>query len=55
LLVEVHPDPATARSDGEQSLTFAEFDALMRQAVPFAQAAGRTLTLAAPQPARVAA
>ncbi|MCU0627265.1 MAG: 3-deoxy-7-phosphoheptulonate synthase, partial [Gemmatimonadaceae bacterium] len=40
LLVEVHPDPATARSDGEQSLTFAEFDALMRQAVPFAQAAG---------------
>jgi 3-deoxy-7-phosphoheptulonate synthase len=29
LLVEVHPDPATARSDGDQSLGFDDFGALM--------------------------
>lgn len=43
LLVEVHPDPETALSDGEQSLTFAEFDALMTDLRVFAEAAGRTL------------
>jgi len=30
LLVEVHPDPDQALSDGDQSLTFAEFSALMK-------------------------
>ena len=29
LLIEVHPDPATAMSDGDQSLDFAEFGELM--------------------------
>ncbi len=29
LLIEVHPDPATARSDGDQSLSFEEFGELM--------------------------
>ena len=29
LIVEVHPDPANARSDGDQSLSFDEFGALM--------------------------
>ena len=29
LIVEVHPDPDKAWSDGEQSLNFAEFDAMM--------------------------
>jgi 3-deoxy-7-phosphoheptulonate synthase len=29
LLVEVHPDPAKALSDGEQSLTFQQFEAMM--------------------------
>ena len=29
LLIEVHPDPASARSDGDQSLAFDEFGALM--------------------------
>jgi 3-deoxy-7-phosphoheptulonate synthase len=29
LIVEVHPDPANARSDGDQSLGFEEFGALM--------------------------
>src|SRR5205823_1395276 len=31
LLVEVHPDPALALSDGAQSLDFAEFDRLMER------------------------
>ncbi len=43
LLVEVHPDPTCAMSDGEQSLTFEAFDALMRQARVIAGAMGRTL------------
>ena len=30
LMVEVHPDPETALSDGDQSLTFAEFGDMMR-------------------------
>ena len=29
LLIEVHPDPANAKSDGDQSLAFEEFGALM--------------------------
>ncbi|MEE8442571.1 MAG: 3-deoxy-7-phosphoheptulonate synthase [Dehalococcoidia bacterium] len=32
LIVEVHPNPDTALSDGAQSLTFENFDKLMRQA-----------------------
>jgi 3-deoxy-7-phosphoheptulonate synthase len=43
LVVEVHPDPAQALSDGDQSLTFSHFDELMRAIRPFAHAAGRTL------------
>jgi 3-deoxy-7-phosphoheptulonate synthase len=43
LLVEVHPDPETAWSDGEQTLDFSEFEALMEGLAPFAQAAGRHL------------
>jgi 3-deoxy-7-phosphoheptulonate synthase len=43
LLVEVHPRPAAARSDGDQSLSLPAFDALMRGLVPFAAAARRTL------------
>ena len=43
LLVEVHPDPETATSDGEQSLDLSEFEALMAGLRPFAEAAGRTL------------
>ncbi len=41
LIVEVHPSPATARSDGEQSLDFTAFDAMMAQVRPVAQAVGR--------------
>ena len=43
LIVEVHPRPATARSDGDQSLSLAGFAELMRGLAPFAAAAGRTL------------
>ncbi len=43
LLVEVHPDPETAWSDGEQSLDLEEFAQLMTDLRPFAEAAGRTL------------
>jgi len=42
LIVEVHPEPETAVSDGEQSLTFSEFGALMEAVRPFALAARRT-------------
>ncbi len=43
LLVEVHPDPTCAQSDGEQSLTFEAFDSMMRQARVVAGAVGRTI------------
>jgi 3-deoxy-7-phosphoheptulonate synthase len=43
ILVEVHPDPEQAVSDGEQSLSFPEFDELMAGLAPFVEAAGRTL------------
>ena len=43
LIGEVHPDPETATSDGDQSLDFGEFDDLMAGLRPFAEAAGRTL------------
>jgi 3-deoxy-7-phosphoheptulonate synthase len=50
LLVEVHPQPEMAVSDGEQSLDFNEFGALMRGLRPFVEAAGRTLSESAPSP-----
>ena len=35
MMVEVHPDPQNAWSDGEQSLTFSEFDSLMKDLAPY--------------------
>src|SRR5580692_2482366 len=35
LLVEVHPQPEKAASDGEQSLTFAQFDSMMLDLEPY--------------------
>ena len=35
LIVEVHPHPDQAWSDGEQSLTFAEFDTMMAELAPW--------------------
>lgn len=43
LIIEVHPDPECALSDGDQSLTPAAFAELMRSLRAFAEAAGRTL------------
>jgi 3-deoxy-7-phosphoheptulonate synthase len=43
LMIEVHPDPATARSDGEQSLSLDAFTALMVRLGRFAAAADRFL------------
>jgi 3-deoxy-7-phosphoheptulonate synthase len=41
LIVEVHPNPPAARSDGEQSLTIDGFEDLMRRLAPVARAVGR--------------
>jgi 3-deoxy-7-phosphoheptulonate synthase len=35
MMIEVHPRPESAWSDGPQSLTFQEFDVLMRQLKPY--------------------
>ena len=43
LIVEVHPDPANALSDGDQSLSFDGFRAMMGRLSAFADAAGRSL------------
>jgi 3-deoxy-7-phosphoheptulonate synthase len=43
LIVEVHPSPQTALSDGDQSLGIESFTKLMQRLEPFALAAGRTL------------
>jgi len=58
LLVEVHPDPENALVDGPQSLTCGDFDALMAQLRPLAEAVGRSLgraDRAEPAPARTSA
>ena len=44
LIVEVHPDPQCALSDGDQSLAPPAFADMMRRLGAFAAAAGRTLT-----------
>ncbi len=43
LIVEVHPCPEQALSDGDQSLAPEAFAEVMRRLRPFAEAAGRTL------------
>lgn len=43
LMVEVHPDPATAWSDGAQSLTLDRFATMMNELRPVAEAVGRSL------------
>ncbi len=56
LIVEVHPDPASALSDGAQSLYFEQFEALVRQIDVIARAIDRALVpaLGEPQPAEAA-
>jgi 3-deoxy-7-phosphoheptulonate synthase len=55
LIVEVHPRPEEALSDGDQSLDLAAFALLMERLRPFAAAAGRTMAPALPAVAEVAA
>jgi 3-deoxy-7-phosphoheptulonate synthase len=50
LIVEVHPDPERALSDGDQSLTFDAFSALMTRLAPIVHAVGRTLSRAESTP-----
>ena len=45
IIIEVHPDPPSAVSDGAQSLTPDQFDQLMREIEPIAQAIGRTIAV----------
>jgi len=45
LIVEVHPDPANALSDGVQSLTFEAFAGMMRAIAPLAAMCGRALDI----------
>jgi 3-deoxy-7-phosphoheptulonate synthase len=41
LLIEVHPNPAEAWSDGAQQMSFDMFAKLMKELKPFIAAAGR--------------
>jgi 3-deoxy-7-phosphoheptulonate synthase len=50
LIVETHPDPASAKSDGDQSLTLPAFADLMQRLEAFAEAAGRSLGAGPAQP-----
>ncbi|WP_167956622.1 3-deoxy-7-phosphoheptulonate synthase [Anaerosporobacter faecicola] len=43
LMIETHPNPATALSDGPQSLTFPQFDELCEELRPIAKLMGKTL------------
>lgn len=43
IIVEVHPDPDKASSDGAQSLTPVQFDKMMQEIRPIATASGREL------------
>lgn len=43
IMVEVHPDPGAALSDGDQSLTMEMFEELMSAIAPVALAVGRTV------------
>ena len=51
LMVEVHPNPDHALSDGAQSLTFENFTNLMRALEPIGHAVGRPLAPPPPAPA----
>ncbi len=43
LIIEVHPKPAEAMSDGQQQVDFALFEKLMSAIAPYLKAAGKTL------------
>ncbi len=43
IMVEVHPDPEQAKSDGPQSLLFDQFESMMKELRVIAQAVGREI------------
>lgn len=43
IIIEVHPDPQNALSDGQQSLNFERFDSLMKKLKPIAESVDRSL------------
>ena len=43
IMLEVHPDPSNAWSDGAQSLSLERFAIIMRELRPVAEAVGRSL------------
>lgn len=43
LMIETHPDPSRAWSDGPQSLTFEQFEALTKDIIPFANLMNKKL------------
>ncbi|HEY3284631.1 MAG TPA: 3-deoxy-7-phosphoheptulonate synthase [Armatimonadota bacterium] len=43
VMIEVHPEPWKALKDGQQSLTISDFNRLMRELAPVANAVGRSL------------
>jgi 3-deoxy-7-phosphoheptulonate synthase len=49
IMVEVHPNPDIALKDGQQSLTFENFNKLMSQLKPVAAAIGRSLATSSSQ------
>ena len=55
LIIEVHPDPASARSDGDQSLTPPAFASLMDRLTAFAVAAERSMSAHLAEPVGSAA
>jgi 3-deoxy-7-phosphoheptulonate synthase len=54
LIIEVHPDPECALSDGDQSLAPPAFERLMQQLSGFVAAAGRTMSSASKEARAVA-
>ena len=50
LLIETHPEPAMALSDGPQAVVLAEFPALMEKARRVAFAVGRSIPAGTPRP-----
>jgi 3-deoxy-7-phosphoheptulonate synthase len=52
LLIETHPDPAAALSDGPQAVVLAEFASLVDSARGVARALGRAIPAGTPAQAR---
>ncbi len=50
IMVEVHPHPERARSDGDQALTFEAFDAMLKRVEAIADAVGRGAAVVGPTP-----